>query len=295
MKKVLLPSLVIALAAACGGNATHPEEANDQAPPMLGVHMAKDAVETAPIGQRGKTGANMLFHNGEIMPTATVHSIFWGPGWSNPGDKITGMDTYYAGYGSSGYAHASDEYTGTNGQVTSTVSSTGHTVDLGTASGGGSTSAILAEVCKVIGTGAVHNGYYPVYVDLKRGSAGYCGYHSAGTCNGVTVQFAFFWNLDGDAGCDPSDTSGLHSQGLSAIANTSSHELSEARTDPNNGGWYDSRGNENGDKCNFIFAHPLVTFSNGSQWKAQAEWSNAAFTAGTGFPNSSGQKGCIDN
>ena len=39
----------------------------------------------------------------------------------------------------------------------------------------------------------------------------------------------------------------------------------------------------------------FVTFSNGSQWTAQAEWSNAAFTAGTGFPNSSGQHGCIDN
>ncbi len=295
MKQIIVPVVMLALAAACGGSTAPAEEAAAQAPPMLGLHLAKGVDDSGPIDAKRPGGANMLFHNGEIMPTASVHSIFWGGGWSNPGDKITGMDTYYSGYGGSGYAHASDEYTGTNGQVTSTVSSTGHTVDLSTAAGGGSTSAILAEVCKVAGTGAVHNGYYPVYVDLPRGNAGYCGYHSAGTCNGVIVQFAFFWNLDGDPGCDPSDTSGLHSQGLAAIANTSSHELSEARTDPNNGGWYDSRGQENGDKCNFIFAHPLVTFSNGSQWKAQAEWSNAAFTAGTGFPNGSGQKGCIDN
>jgi hypothetical protein len=258
-------------------------------PPMLGIHWAKDFNPA-----RARKNVNMIFHNGEIMPTVSVHAIFWGSGWSSPGDKITGLDTYYSGYGGSGYAHASDEYTGTNGQVTSNVSYTSHTEDLSTASGGGSTSAILAEVCKEV-TGPVHDGFYPVYVDLPRGSAGYCGYHSAGMCNGVIVQFAFFWNLDGDAGCDPGDTSGLHSEGLSAVANTSSHELSEARTDPNNGGWYDSRGQENGDKCNFTFAHPLVTFFNGSQWKAQAEWSNAAFTAGTGFPNSSGQHGCIDN
>ena len=38
---------------------------------------------------------------------------------------------------------------------------------------------------------------------------------------------------------------------------------------------------------------PLVTFSNGTQWKIQGEWSNAAYTAGTGYPNSSGQKGCL--
>jgi hypothetical protein len=108
------------------------------------------------------------------------------------------------------------------------------------------------------------------------------------------VQFAFFFDLDGDAGCDPQDTSGLHSQGLAAIANVSGHELSEARTDPANpGAWYDSSGQENGDKCAWTFGVPLVTFSNGTQWKIQGEWSNAAYNAGTGYPNSSGQKGCL--
>ncbi len=31
-----------------------------------------------------------------------------------------------------------------------------------------------------------------------------------------------------------------------------------------------------------------------TNWKLQGEWSNAAYTAGTGYPNSSGQKGCLD-
>jgi hypothetical protein len=85
---------------------------------------------------------------------------------SNTSDKVSGLDTYYQGFGNSGYAHASDEYTGPNGQVTSTVSYAGHHVDSTTASGGGNTSAILADVCKVVGTGAAHDGFYPVYVDL---------------------------------------------------------------------------------------------------------------------------------
>ncbi len=144
-------------------------------------------------------------------------------------------------------------------------------------------------------TNPVSNGYYPVYTDVKRGHANYCAYHSAGTCNGVQVQFAFFFDLDNDAGCDPQDTSGQHSQGLAALANVSGHELSEARTDPDTpGGWYDSSGEENGDKCAWTFNVPLVTFSNGTQWKIQGEWSNAAYTAGTGYPNSLGQKGCLD-
>jgi hypothetical protein len=109
------------------------------------------------------------------------------------------------------------------------------------------------------------------------------------------VQFAFFWKLDGDPGCDPQSSVAGESQGLAALANVSGHELSEARTDPASpGAWYDSSGQENGDKCAWTFNVPSVTFSNGSKWKIQGEWSNAAFTAGTGYPNSSGQKGCLD-
>ena len=271
-------------------------------PPMLGIHWARGfdpfaRVNEAHSGQAGrKRSPNMTYHGGKIMPTADSTAIFWGPGWNNPGDKITGLDSWYTGFGNSNYAKTSDEYTGTNGQVGPTTSYGGHIVDTTTASGGGSTSAILAEVCKVIGTpDSSGNGYYPVYVDLPRGNAGYCAYHSAGTCNGHLVQFAFFWKLDGDPGCDPQSTVSGESQGLAALANVSGHELSEARTDPASpGAWYDSSGQENGDKCAWTFNVPSVTFSNGSKWKIQGEWSNAAYTGGTGYPNSSGQRGCLD-
>jgi hypothetical protein len=125
--------------------------------------------------------------------------------------------------------------------------------------------------------------------DVPRGNAGYCAWHSAGTCKGIPVQFAFFFNLDGDMGCDPADTSGLHSQGLAALSNVSGHELSEARTDPALNAWFDAAGNENGDKCAWTFGAPLVTFSNGTQWKIQGEWSNNAYSTGTGYPNRNGQ------
>ncbi len=94
------------------------------------------------------------------------------------------------------------------------------------------------------------------------------------------------------AGCDPQDTSGLYSEGLSALANVTSHEWSETRTDPRGAGWFDSSGAENGDKCAWAFEGP-VKLTNGSVWKLQMEWSNAAYNAGTGFPNRSGQLGCL--
>ena len=291
--------VLLALVAACGGPSTQDfATSQDDLGKGNNPELATAHLNWAKDSGRSKHGsANMLFHNGKIMTTAATGTIFWGASWANAsfvGDKESGLDSWYTGHSNSNYAKTSDEYGGTNGQVGATNSYAGHLVDTTTASGGGSTSAILAEACKFPNKDTSGNGYYAVYTDIPRGRAGYCAWHSAGTCaDGTFIQFAFFWDLDGDAGCDPQDTSGLHSQGLAALANVTGHELAEARTDPNSGGWYDGSGAENGDKCAWTFGAPLVTFSNGSQWKIQGEWSNAAYTAGTGYPNSSGQKGCL--
>ena len=299
MHKTLL--FAIALSLACGPSVSSTESDNLDAvgghgptePPMLGIHYAK--------GQGGASGsADMSYHSGQVMPTAFTEAIFWGTSWANyQGDEIKGIDDWYSGFGGSNYAATSNEYTGLdpNGnqsKVSSTVSYAGHIVDTSAApSHSIKTSAILAEVCSHI-TNPVTNGYYAVYTDTPRGHAGYCAWHSWGQCNGTNVQFAFFFNLDGDAGCDPQDTSTSHSQGLAALANVSGHELSEARTDPRGDGWFDSGGAENGDKCAWSYGpNPIVKFSNNTQWKIQGEWSNHAFDTNSGYPNRSGQNGCL--
>jgi hypothetical protein len=287
-------SLVVAPALFAQGNGNgqgNDQQGNDKAPQDAGVHWAK--------GQfgRGGSGALMFNHGGSIMAKVdSVQAIFWGQSWTNySGDKISGIDTFYSGLVGSTYAHTCDEYTGPAGtSVGDYITYGGSLIDTSFATGGSNTGPILAEVCKMIATPS-SSGYYPVYTDIPRGNAGYCAWHSSGSCNGTTVQFAFFFKLDGDPGCDPQDTSGLHSQGLAALANVSGHELSEARTDPQLNAWFDQRGNENGDKCAWTFGSPLLTFSNQTQWKIQGNWSNAAYLSPTrGYRNLSGQKGCID-
>ena len=270
------------------------ERLEAQNPRAGGIHWAKGQAPAA----RAQRSPNLLYHGGPVMTSgAYVEPIFWGPRWNDPAfvaDKITGIQSFYGGIGGSSYAATNTEYTQTGGSNVGTQVTLGSThVDLSTAPGGNSTSTILDKACSAA-TNLMTDGYYPVYVDTRRGHARYCAWHSAGTCpNGVTVQFAFFFNLDGDAGCDPDDTSGKHSQGLAALGNVSGHELSEALTDPHLDAWYDSSGAENSDKCAWTFGTPLLTFG-GSQWKIQGNWSNDAFNSSTGYPNSSGQKGCID-
>jgi len=261
-----------------------PEEFAAQDDPPAVVHWAK--------GQGGGAGVqpNMTWHNGPVLQTTAVTPIFWGSSWgSYKGDEITGIDLFYAGVGNSNYAKTTNEYNDNHGYVTAAITPTAHLLDASSApSRAPRTSAILAEVCKEI-KAPVSNGYYPVYTDSGRRNASYCAWHSWGSCNGVQVQFAFFFKLDGDPGCDPGDISGVHSQGLAALANVSGHELSEAVTDPRGTGWFDSSGAENGDKCAWTFGTKPLTFSNGSQWTIQGNWSNAANSGNTGYV-----RGCID-
>jgi hypothetical protein len=295
--KPIAAALVLFLSSVPAWTQSTPEdEGNRPDPPMLGPHLARG--EAHGQAHQGGGSPNMIYHNGDIMPTAVTQAIFWGTSWANPsfeGDKISGLDSWYQGVGGSDYAKTCDEYTGLNNdQVLSGISNLGHAIDTSAApSHAPRTSAILNEVCKLV-TKPVANGYYAVYVDTPRGGAGYCAWHSWGTCGTVPIQFAFFFNLDGDPGCDPQSTVAGQSQGLAALANVTGHELSEARTDPRGAGWFDSSGAENGDKCAWSFGSPQVTFTNGTSWKIQGNWSNIAYNLNQGYANTSGQLGCLD-
>jgi hypothetical protein len=259
-------------------------------PPMLGVHEARG--NSRPGGGGGSP--NLSYKGGAVMGSAAITPIFWGPTISADAAKKSGLDAFYAAYVGSNYAKTNVEYTGAGGPVTATNISVNAGISDPTAAPNHvpKTSDILAAVCRNISK-PVADGYYPVYTDTRRGSAGYCAWHSWGACNGINIQFGFFFNLDGDGGCDPGDPGTNRSQGLEALANVTGHELSEAVTDPRGTGWTDAQGSENADKCAWVFP-ANVTLSDGSSWRVQGNWSNAAYNAGSGYANNAGQKGCIN-
>ncbi|HEY6212151.1 MAG TPA: hypothetical protein VIW45_07690 [Vicinamibacterales bacterium] len=270
--------------------------APDHQPAMGGIHWARGEAPAA----RPSKSPNLIYHGGTVMHGTIVEPIFWGTSWAtDTSDKQTGLALFYNGIGGSSYATTNTEYTDGGGNASAVITLGNVHADPSAATANGQqTGPILAEVCKVV-PNPQPNGYYPVYTDEPRGHARFCAWHSTGTCTtptgSVQVQFAFFFKLDGDAGCDPQDPSTTHSQGLEALANVSGHELSETLTDNHLDAWYDANGAENADKCAWTFGTAHLTFTNQSQWKIQGNWSNAAYDSPTrGYPNSSGQKGCID-
>jgi hypothetical protein len=257
------------------------------APPQPGVTPQRGARPNA-----GSAG-DMTWHGGTILVANKTMAIFWGS-WGSPGDIITGLDRFFQGFGGSAYAGDSTEYTGSNGQVTSSSTYLGHVLDTSAPpSRSPSVSKMVAEACKVTNNNPDPNALYLIYTSNFPKQNSFCAWHSYGNCsNGAPVQVANMPNTTGISGCNPSDTWTTNSEGLASLANVTSHELSETITDPRNGGWYDANGQENGDKCAWSFNH-VVTLANGALFKLQMEWSNNAFNAGTGFLNLNGQPGCL--
>jgi hypothetical protein len=239
------------------------------------------------------TAGDMTWHGGTVLVANKTMAIFWG-NWGSPGDIVTGLDRFFQGFGGSLYAGDSTEYTGSNGQVTSSSTYLGHVFDTSAPpTKSPSVSKMVAEACKITNNNPDPNALYLIYTSTFPRQNSFCAWHSYGNCsNGAPVQVANMPNTTGIAGCNPADTWTTNSEGLASLANVTSHELSETITDPRNGGWYDANGQENGDKCAWSFNH-VVTLANGALFKLQMEWSNNAFNAGTGFLNGSGQAGCL--
>ena len=302
-KRNLIAAAVLALVACSDGDKapTSPSGEPAFAAGDNGLHGKPEPHVFLRRGFARKPGGsvNLTFHGGTVLPASKARAIFWGAPWqtsSFAGDKITGLDDFFNNFGGSNFAGTNTEYSGTNGKVTKTMTYLGHMVDASAPPTKALTvSGAVSEACKITNNAPDPAGVYFIYTSTAAGHVNYCAWHSWGNCsNGAPVQVAYMPNLDGIGGCDPGSPSSLnHSQGLAALANVTAHELSEAITDPRGLGWFDSGGAENADKCAWVFPS-IVTLASGSSWQAQGNWSNARFTAGSGYANLSGQKGCIN-
>ena len=291
---IALATAALATAAATVAAAAGP---SINAAPQAGIVWERGLQHAAGHGKH-TSSPNLTYHGGAIMTgTTQVFPIFWGTSWGSYTDETGGIETLYAGFDKNAYTDTNTEYQDSSGAfVSDRIADNAPTFDPTAAiSHAPQTSDILAEVGRMF-PNPTPNAYYPVYVDQPRGHARYCAWHSTGTVNGVSVQIGFFFKLDGDPGCDPQASGTGHTQGLDALANVTGHELSEMLTDPQLDAWYDSQGAENADKCAWTFGARLLSIG-GQKWKIQGNWSNHAYTAGTGyFDPSSGSvvQGCID-
>ena len=242
------------------------------------------------------TSPNLMYHGGAVVTSQTkVQPIFWGTSWASyQGDEISGINSFYGGVGNTSYLGTNTEYTQSGGaRVSTAVSTSASIIDSSAApSRAPQTSAILAEVAKLYPS-PTPNGYYPVYVGPAAGSCRLLRLAQRRDDQRDAGQFAFFFKLDGDSGCDPRRR--RRTERPAASVNVSGHELSEMLTDPQLNAWYDQKGAENADKCAWTFGSSLLQVGT-SSYKIQGNWSNNAYDTNRGYTdaNSGFVRGCLD-
>ncbi len=251
-------------------------------------------------GSKPQRSTNLFFHGGSIQSIPSVYIVFWGD-WSAAGSAQTYVINFFNGVGGSSWANSTTQYcdavpTGTTqcGPAGTHVTNPAHqlagtwndTTDPLPASPTQSQIATEAANLAAFFGGVKAGADYMVFTPSGHSQNGFgtqwCAYHSSSG----NLSFAYVpYQPDAGAACGQNFVNAGSAGLLDGFSIVAGHEYGETVTDPfPNGGWLDSRGAENGDKCAWISAGQgaasNVALSTGL-FAVQSLWSNA-FNGGAG-------------
>ncbi|MDP9121248.1 MAG: EXORDIUM family protein [Acidobacteriota bacterium] len=262
-----------------------------------GVHQAEGQAPHA-LQKRGGTGIS--YHGGPVMlGTNHIYYIFYG-NWS--GNSAPGILEDLANtMGGTPYWNINTTYTQGSSHISNSLSLGGATFDSYSQGANINDSGVQAAALRAINNGSLPSDSHGVYLVVTSADVNetsgfctqYCGWHTHASNNGVDIKYGFIGNPDrcpnnceGIPGNAPNGNSGAD-----GMATVIAHETMESVTDPDLNAWFDGRGAENGDKCNFNFG-PTFTTSNGST--ASETFGSRSFLVQQNWKNS-GSGGCVQH
>jgi serine protease len=318
-------SLVVGCSSAQGTTAPQPDERALSPQTSESAEIEFDATVAARVMRvhgAGSScgGANLLSYQGGAFDGAAgtigvetapaVYLVFWGAQWaSDPSGEASLLLNFFGGVGTSAWNNSVTQYC--EGVATGTFFCNGAGQAIG--NGGGvlagtwndntrpaprhprqsdlATEAVAAAVhFGNTNAGANTNAQYVIATAHGNSSRGfgfqYCAWHSVtSSAYGDVAYTNLPYITDAGSSCGANFNGLGPNAGITMVAG---HEFAEAETDPfPNGGWIDSSGCENGDKCAWISsgqgAAANVTFATGT-FAVQSLWSNAS---------SNGSGGCV--
>lgn len=272
-------------------------------------------------GARSIRSSNLSFHGGSpgvVKGADKVYLVYWGTQWgpgNNPGSvdpsgEAAIQQSFFSNVGGSGWNNSVTQFC--DGVAVGTTNCAGvPSTKLATNPGGSllggavwydtvnaapahpSQTDLGNEALRAAAhygnTTAASNTTVQYVINTATGNnasgfgTSYCAWHSSVSSGSITVAYTNMpYITDAGASCG-AGFNGLNSK--AGITIVGGHEFAETETDifPN-GGWLDSKGAENGDKCAWIQsgqgASASVTIGNAS-FPVQSLWSNA-FNSGTG-------------
>lgn len=259
-------------------------------------------------------GNNLSFHGGNpgvVKGTDKVYLVYWGAAWSSdPSGEKTTLQNFFNHVGGSSWNNSVTQYCDGVAVGTITCGTSGnHATNPSNVLGGtwsdttnaapahpsqGDLAGEAARAAAHFGNSATANltAQYVIATATGNSSSGFgtsfCAWHSSTSSANGTLAYT---NLPYITDAGPSCGAGFNNLGPNAgITIVEGHEFAETETDifPN-GGWLDSHGAENGDKCAWISSGQGASANvslNGTSFPVQSLWSNA-FNGGAG--------GCVNS
>ncbi len=238
------------------------------------------------------------YHNGPVM-TGTINAYFiWYGNWG--GDTAVDILTdEIENIGGTPWFNINSTYYSGSGRtvkyVGNSVAYKGATTDDYSHGKSLSDDDVFGIVTDAITSGRLPKDANAVYfvltspdVDETSGFCGaYCGWHTYGRLGTTDIKFAF---IGGAARCPETCTrtrlrSPNDNAGADGMASILAHELSESATDPLLNGWYSKDGEENADKCAWVFGNVYVA-PNGAS--ANVQWGPRDFLVQENWVNANG-------
>jgi hypothetical protein len=263
--------------------------------------------QAKPGGASRRSGTGISYHGGPIILSPQIAAIYWSNGTVYSGGPAAGssgagsadgsmVGLFMRSLGGTGYWNINNTYTNGSGQhVNNSLSYTQYWADnTGVPASGSSVSdaAVQQEVIKGLSSGALAfnaSTLYAVFsasgINLGGGfGTQYCAYHGHFTWNGHDVKYAVMpYDAEFPSACTAgTGISPTSDFAAAAEVNTLAHETEETATDEDLNAWYDTRGNENADKCAWNFgatsSGSTGTYNQtmgGVNWLIQMNWVNA--------------------
>jgi hypothetical protein len=240
-------------------------------------HTANSTFKSVGYTGEGPVGPPMFYHGGLVMGSSkppktvaiTIHTILYGSRLFSH----SMLDGYYAGLGTSQWFKSTLSYL-PRGTLLKTVKG-GVYIDASYSRGKAIKRTLMIDIIRsAIATGKMGKpsptSMYAFIFDSSVSFSGmcsaWCGWHDFYAIDGVPT---YVMVMGSPAGC-PAACSVLKSDGsdspngnfiFDSIINILSHEISEVITDPEFTAYYDSKGDENADKCAWRYGNVFRTSS----------------------------------
>jgi serine protease len=262
-------------------------------------------------------GSNNLVYHGGVGGAGVetgadkVYLVYWGSQWNNndPSGEAAIQQKFFNSVGGSSWNNSVTQYC--QGVASGTVtcsSSAAHATNPTNVLGGiwydnasaapsrPSQSQLAAEAVNAANYFARNGGFDQLHAQIVVNTATgnnasgfgtqWCAWHSSTSYNGGYLAYTNMPYITDAGGSCGAGFVNSGSKGLTdGITIVGGHEFAETETDiyPN-GGWLDSQGAENGDKCAWISSGQGAAANvsmNGGTFPVQSLWSNA-FNSGSG-------------